>query len=231
MESTSKLTRIYETLRLHHGAQHWWPAQTPFEVMVGAILTQNTSWTNVEKAIDNLRELGALEPQRILQLETAELELAIRPSGYYRQKAGRLKLFCRAMMEDFGGQVEKMKDVKTPRLREWLLRLKGIGPETADSILLYALGRAAFVIDAYTIRLFSRVGHLPAGAAYEMAQELFTADLEPEAALFNEYHALIVMHAKTVCRKNDPRCGDCVLKSRCRHGLTVNAAAPYHHGP
>jgi endonuclease-3 related protein len=217
MELDQRLDQIYQLLISTYGDQHWWPADTPFEVMVGAILTQNTNWQNVEKAMAGLKAACELTPEGILGLEHPRLQEAIRSSGYFRQKAERLMLFCTYLAEQYAGRPEKMEDVGTEKLRQELLSQKGVGPETADSILLYALGRPVFVIDAYTLRIFSRLGLVPENSPYQSAQALFMKNLDPEAEIFNEYHALIVTHAKHVCRKRDPKCGECVLHDECRY--------------
>ena len=204
---------VFQALYQCWGPQHWWPGETPFEVMVGAILTQNTSWTNVERAIDNLKALGALEAGAILALPEAALAEALRPSGYFNVKAARLRAFCRWYLEQGGFGV--LRELDTPTLRERLRSVHGIGPETADDILLYAFERPVFVVDAYTRRLFSRLGLLPEGLDYESVRAAFEQALGPDTACFNEYHALIVQHGKTVCRPR-PRCGGCCLRPLCR---------------
>jgi endonuclease-3 related protein len=206
-----QLLEIYRTLLDFFGPQHWWPGETPFEVAVGAILTQNTSWTNVEKAIANLKAAGYLDATRLHELYTAELEKLIRPAGYFRIKAKRLKNFIDWLCNEYGGDLQNLEAISTTRLREELLSLSGIGPETADSILLYALNRPIFVVDTYTARVMVRHGLIsPEGLDYHQLQDLFMSNLEPDAALFNEFHALLVMTGKDYC-KPKPRCSPCPL--------------------
>jgi endonuclease-3 related protein len=212
METTRvRLLGIYRRLFDCFGPQHWWPGETPFEVAVGAILTQNTSWSNVARAIANLKAAGCLDAARLRGLDTAELEKLIRPAGYFRVKARRLRNFIDWLCDNYGGDLGNLEPVKTPRLREELLALSGIGPETADSILLYALNRPAFVVDTYTARVMVRHGLLaPEGLDYHQLQDLFLSNLEPDVALFNEFHALLVMTGKDYC-KPTPRCPPCPL--------------------
>ena len=204
-----QLLEIYRTLLDFFGPQHWWPGETPFEVTVGAILTQNTSWTNVEKAIGNLKAAGCLDAARLHEIDTAELEKLIRPAGYFRVKARRLKNFIDWLCDNYGGDLRNLKAVGTSRLREELLSISGIGPETADSILLYAFNRPVFVVDAYTARVMVRHGLIAQDDLdYHTLQDLFMSNLEPDAALFNEFHALLVMTGKDYCKPN-PRSSPC----------------------
>lgn len=206
---------VYRRLKAAYGAQAWWPAETEFEVMVGAVLTQNTAWTNVERAIGQLRGASCLTPGAIVALPSAELAQLIRPSGYFNVKAERLKNLCRWYVER--GEHAALEKLCTEDLRQELLALKGIGPETADDILLYAFHRPVFVIDAYTRRLFGRLGLIAGDEHYEELRRFFEEALSREAEpvpLFNEYHALIVEHAKGLCRKR-PECEACFLSSRC----------------
>ncbi|MGW8247770.1 MAG: endonuclease [Acidiferrobacterales bacterium] len=209
---------VYQVLREQHGEQEWWPGDSAFEIMIGAILTQNTAWTNVEKAIANLKQADALSLPGILDLPRDSLAELIRPSGYYNQKAKRLQGFC-AWLNDQGG-IETLQEQDTSELRKNLLAINGIGPETADDILLYALGRPVFVIDAYTRRLFSRLDLIAGLERYEDLRMQFEASLKGDANLYNEYHALIVIHGKDVCRKS-PLCDDCYLQSRCRGNVRI----------
>ncbi|GBE01125.1 endonuclease III [bacterium BMS3Bbin06] len=201
---------IYKRLHTAFGPQHWWPGDGPFEVMVGAILTQNTNWGNVEKAINNLKASGVLDPLSIYKMDNSTLSGLIRPAGYYNIKAERLKAFVGYFTKGYSGQVGKMEKRKTEVLRKELLDIKGIGPETADSILLYALKRPVFVIDAYTKRVLSRHGILVGKADYNEFQELFHLVLPEDVVLFNEYHALFVRLGKELCRPK-PRCDGCPL--------------------
>jgi len=212
-----KLTRrqlltVYNRLLKHYGDRQWWPAETPFEVMIGAVLTQNTAWTNVEKAIANLRSNCALDATVLAELPHARLAKWIKPSGYFNIKAKRLQNFCRWYIEQ--GEYHRLKKKTTKQLRAALLMVNGVGPETADDILLYAFGRPVFVIDAYTRRLFSRLGILDGEHTYDVLRVAIETALEHDAALFNQYHALIVEHAKNVCRTK-PLCGECVLRKGC----------------
>lgn len=204
------LTKIYRTLYRAYGPRHWWPGETPFEVMVGAILTQNTSWRNVEKAIQKLKGKGVLNPQGIHHLRKSQLAPLIKSSGYYRIKADRLKGFIDFLFGEYDGHIKKMGIEKMEKMREKLLGVKGIGPETADSILLYGLKKPIFVIDAYTRRILSRHGMITEKASYEEVQRLFMDHLPLDEKLFNEYHALLVHLGKHLCRKI-PRCDICPL--------------------
>jgi endonuclease-3 related protein len=203
---------VYARLLRRHGPQGWWPARTAFEVMVGAVLTQNTSWRNVERAIAALRGADALSPEAILALPPRRLAGHLRPSGYFNVKARRLQSLCAWVIEQ--GGVARLRRRTSARLRAALLGVHGIGPETADDILLYAFGRPVFVIDAYTRRLFGRLGLLDPKAPYEALRSAFEQALGPDTAVFNEYHALIVAQAKYVCAPR-PRCTDCPLAVRC----------------
>ncbi|QMU56675.1 MAG: endonuclease III domain-containing protein [Candidatus Mycalebacterium zealandia] len=200
-----------------YGAQNWWPAQTAFECVVGAILTQNTAWTNVEKAIAQLKSETEITPGKIDKMPAAKLARLIKPSGYFNQKARRLKIFARFVARDYGGNIGALLTEETGKLRKILLALEGIGPETTDSIILYAAEKPVFVIDAYTKRIASRHGFAPQSASYGEAQELFAVNLPRETELFNEYHALIVRTAKQFCHKKEPDCENCPLKNDLTH--------------
>jgi endonuclease III related protein len=205
------LVKIYRILYKTYGPRNWWPGETSFEVMVGAILTQNTSWRNVEKAIQKLKGKGILDPEGIHRLKKTELAPLIRSSGYYRIKADRLKSFIDFLFEEYDGDLKRMKRGRLVELREKLLAVKGIGPETADSILLYGLKKPIFVVDAYTKRVLSRHGVISEMASYEEVQKLFMDHLPHDGKLFNEYHALFVHLGKTACKKS-PKCDICPLK-------------------
>jgi len=207
-----KLYAIYQKLYSHFGPQHWWPAETPFEVMVGAILTQNTNWQNVEKAINNLKKHKLLGARKLYKLSSRRLASLIRPAGYYNVKAKRLKEFLRFLFQSYKGNLRKLSRKNTQALREELLAINGIGPETADSILLYALNKPAFVVDAYTKRIFSRHGFLKEDSGYAQVQNLFTQNLKKDVKLFNEYHALLVRLGKEFCLKRKPKCEICPLR-------------------
>lgn len=208
---SSFLLEIYHRLYAHFGPSHWWPGEGPLEIMVGAILTQNTAWTNVEKAIRRLKAEGALTAPALDQTDEAVLAEWIRPAGYYRVKAQRLKAFFRFFLEQYQGQVEVMRRRPLEILRKELLSVKGIGPETADSILLYALELPSFVVDAYTHRIFSRHRLIPEEIGYEELRAFFMDRLPEDPALYNEYHALLVRLGKTFCKKTRPHCSDCPL--------------------
>ena len=207
----AKLLAYYRALRKRYGPRRWWPAETPFEVMVGAILTQNTSWKNVEKAIAALKAHDLLDPRRLLELDLGTLELAIRPAGFFRLKAQRLREYLRWYVDRHGADDDRIRALGLDRAREELLSIRGIGPETADSILLYGFGLATFVVDRYTWRVLTRHGIVPEEADYAEMKELFEGHLERDAAMYNEYHALIVNVGKDFCRAT-ARCDECPLK-------------------
>jgi endonuclease-3 related protein len=206
-----KLRAYYRALRKRYGPRHWWPAETPFEVMVGAILTQNTSWKNVEKAISTLKAHDLLDPRRLLELDPGTLELAIRPAGFFRLKARRLREYLRWYVERHDADDDRIRALGLDRAREELLAIRGIGPETADSILLYGFGLPTFVVDRYTWRVLTRHGIVPEEATYADMKELFERHLKPDAAMYNEYHALLVSVGKDFCRAT-ARCDGCPLK-------------------
>jgi endonuclease-3 related protein len=216
MNTRGRVERVYQLLLREYGKQHWWPAETPFEVCVGAILTQATSWVNVEKAIYNLKSQGLLDPIKIKAARMDRLARLIKPSLYYNVKARKLKEFASFLTGEYGGQVENMKAASTENLRRELLGVWGLGPETVDSILLYALGKPSFVVDAYTRRVFSRLGLVEDGLSYMQVRGFFEAELPKDAALYNEYHALIVEHGKGTCRKK-PLCTGCCLRRTCKY--------------
>lgn len=206
------IRKVYQQLAKAYGPQNWWPAEDRFEVMVGAILTQNTNWTNVERALDGLRQADCVSPEDIRLCPDDQLALCIRPSGYFNVKAKRLKAFCSWFLAE--GGLEVLDTYETIQLRQKLLSVYGIGPETADDILLYAFDRPVFVVDAYTRRIFSRLGQVEADIGYEPLRAFFEQGLEENVSLFNEYHALIVRHGKEVCRPK-PLCTECVLRRNC----------------
>ncbi len=199
------------------GSCKWWPANSAFEVAVGAILTQNTSWSNVEKALTALREAGGLTEQGLAAMHRAELEACIRPSGFFRQKAARLYGFVAFLQRHVHGDICALGEYSLEQARSMLLNVKGIGPETADSILLYALDMPTFVVDTYTLRIFSRHGLVPEDISYEELRAFFMDVLPQDSALFNEYHALLVCVAKNWCRKANPRCSECPLSQFLLH--------------
>jgi endonuclease-3 related protein len=212
MRSDSILTAIYEALSAAFGHRDWWPAETPFEVIVGAILTQNTNWTNVEKAISRLREEGLLDAQALAACPPERLQEAIRPSGYFRQKAARLLRLAAWLVDRCGGDPAGLGPVPTAQLREELLSLRGVGPETADSILLYALGRPVFVVDTYTMRVAVRHGLVDPECGYHGLQALFQGALPEDVDLYGDFHAQLVEVGKRFCRPR-PRCGECPLQA------------------
>ncbi len=213
----TQLLTIFDRLLAQYGQRHWWPGETPFEVCVGAILTQNTNWGNVERAIANLKEAGRLSPPGIAQLPPDELAALIRPAGYFNVKAGRLQAFVAFILQAADGDLDRLFLRNWPALRDMLLAVRGIGPETADSILLYAGNQPSFVVDAYTRRIFNRLGLVDETIAYEPLRAFFMGHLPADAQLYNEYHALLVEHGKQACRTR-PRCTGCCLATLCPTG-------------
>ncbi|MDQ1333622.1 MAG: endonuclease related protein [Thermodesulfobacteriota bacterium] len=205
-----RLLEMFELLLAHFGPQKWWPADTPLEVMIGAILTQNTNWTNVEKAISNLKRRDLISLDRLVSLPTTELAEHIRPAGYYNIKAKRLKALLNFIADHYDGDLTRLFDQETQAIRESLLSINGVGQETADSIILYAANRPIFVVDAYTYRILSRHGMAPEEATYQDIQSFFIDHLPEDVSLYNEFHALIVLAGKTYCRKT-PLCPECPL--------------------
>jgi len=213
-----KLLKLFKALLDHYGPQHWWPGETDWEVMVGAILTQNTAWRNVEKAIGNLKARGLLTIKGLHSTPTPKLADLIRPSGYFNQKALRLKDFTAFIVEKHQGRLEHLFSQSTPKLREELLSQKGIGPETADAMMLYAGDHLTFVIDAYTLR-FAKRYPLSFEPVYETARAYFQQNLPKDLYIYQELHALLDEHAKSSC-KPKPKCDDCFLRLSCkRRGL------------
>lgn len=212
MSKNNQYQHIYDSLNLHYGPQHWWPADTSFEVMMGAILVQNTTWNNASAAISRLKQAGLMTPSAINKISTDELAGYIVSSGYYNIKAIRLQALCHWL--DQQADIDQLKKRPLKTLRKQLLGIHGVGPETADDILLYALDKAVFVIDAYTRRLFSRLGLLQRDDSYENLQKCFEQALDEDVEVFKQYHALIVVHAKETCRKQ-PRCESCCLTGLC----------------
>ena len=209
----NKLLDLYQQLQMEHGNLRWWPADTPFEVALGAILTQATAWRNVEKALDNLKAADAFTPEQIHAIPQDELEELLRPSGYFRMKTKKVCAFVAHIVERPFQEMFK-QDVQT--LRKELLSIYGVGPETADSIILYAAEKPSFVVDTYTYRLFSRLGWVEGNFHYERLRALFMDNLPHDVELFNEYHALIVRHGARVCKKT-PDCQSCCLQSVCQY--------------
>jgi len=213
-----RLLDIFQRLLEHFGPQQWWPADTPLEMVIGAILTQNTNWINVEKALANLRRANALSVAALDNLDEASLQGLIRSSGFFRQKAARLKQFVRHLRRVHQGDLDLMLAQEMARLRNELLSLKGIGPETADSIILYAGRQPTFVIDAYTVRLLQRLGLIDGDPGYESLRSAFMQALPNDDRLFNEFHALIVRTGKGYCTRQSPGCSGCPLRSICATG-------------
>jgi endonuclease-3 related protein len=205
------LSQIYQLLFDRFGPQHWWPGETQFEIIAGAILTQNTSWANVGRAIANLKVADLLNPQKLRNIAVSELAELIRPAGYFNIKAKRLKNFVDWLFDNYDGELTQLEAANTEKLRNELLQIKGIGRETADSILLYALNREIFVVDAYTARVAIRHGLIEPEADYEQLRELFQSNLPQDVQLFNEYHALLVRVGKEFC-KPKAKCAGCPLE-------------------
>ena len=211
------MRRAYRLMRAHFGHQHWWPGETAFEVCVGAILTQNTSWSNVERAIANLKAARVLEARKLFALEESKLATLLRPAGYFNVKARRLRSFLRVLVEEYDGDLGRLFAGETAVVRERLLAINGVGPETADSMLLYAGGHHRFVIDAYTKRIFQRHGWSSAEAGYEDLQRLCESALDQKPRserldYWQDYHAQLVNVGKDFCRTRQPRCAECPLK-------------------
>ncbi|MBI4286172.1 MAG: hypothetical protein HY670_09830 [Chloroflexi bacterium] len=210
------LLDIYQRLMARYGPQHWWPAESPFEVIVGAILTQSAAWTNVAKAINNLKAAGALSAKALRELPLVELARLIYSSGYYNAKALKLKAFADWLGAEHNDDLDRLFASDIAALRPQLLAIHGIGPETADSIILYAANKPVFVIDAYTRRIIDRLGIRPDGSSYAAYQDFFMQNLPQDTQLFNEYHALLVQLGKDACRRR-PLCEQCCLSEVCQH--------------
>lgn len=221
MKQKDALLKIYQRLFKEFGPQHWWPGQTKFEVMVGAILTQNTNWGNVEKAIKNLKQQRVLSPQALKDISPSQLASLIKPAGYFNVKTKRLKNFIEFFWREYNGDIHRMRKEPLSVLRPKLLSVNGIGPETADSILLYALDKPIFVIDAYTKRFLYRHNLAPQNADYHSLQKLFMSSLREDVTLFNEYHALIVHLGKHFCRTK-ALCEGCPLQPLPRLNISID---------
>ena len=219
MAGDAMVPRLLESLRVALGPQEWWPAESPFEVLVGAVLTQNAAWRNVEQAMGRLRAREWLTPEAILDAPVEQLSDCLRPSGYYNVKRQRLRAACEAWLA-LGGE-SGLRAMDTGAMRAALLEVKGLGPESVDDVLLYAFHRPVFVVDAYTRRIFSRIGLVSPRVDYDGLQAMFHNALSPDATRFNEFHALIVTIGKSYCRPRDPRCETCPLQPDCAHGLAV----------
>ena len=205
------LLKIYHSFYNYFGPLKWWPGSTPFEIMIGAILTQNTSWKNVEKAISNLQRNKLLQPSDLYMIDEKKLACLIKPSGYFNLKAKRLKNFLKYFLENYQGSSKKMFSGNSNKLRNDLLMINGIGQETADSILLYAGNKPFFVVDAYTKRIFSRHHLCAKNDSYSQVQDYFTKNLPRKVELYNEFHAQIVMLGKNICTKKNPKCSICPI--------------------
>jgi len=223
------LLNIYHQLMAGYGPQYWWPAQEPFEVIIGAILTQSTAWGNVEKAIANLKAAKALSPEQLRRLAVTEVAALIHPCGYYNAKALKLKSFAHWLGEHFNDDLNRLFANNIDYLRQQLLSVHGIGQETADSIILYAANKPIFVIDAYTRRIIDRIGLAPDSNSYAAYQALFMDNLPSDVGLFNEYHALLVRLAKGVCRKR-PLCQQCCLNNLCRFYIGIDTGSKVSSG-
>ena len=214
------LYELYQILFNYYGSCHWWPGETPFEVIIGAILTQNTAWKNVETAIKNLKDRNILTPERLEKVPLEELALLIRSSGYYNQKARKIKSLLEYYKLNYNYKLDNISKVSLDVLREELLSVFGIGEETADSILLYALNKPTFVIDAYTKRILNRMGFFSYNTvSYRVLKQFCEKSLPYDTALFNEFHALFVKFGKTICQKK-PHCFRCPVNDRCRYYIS-----------
>jgi endonuclease-3 related protein len=203
---------MYRRLEAAYGDQRWWPGETAFEIAVGAILTQNTAWSNVEKALANLRNENLLEPEKLYRLAASEIAPLIKSAGYYNVKAGRLRAFLEFLMSEYGGDLAALARDGVVTARAKLLAVRGVGPETADSILLYACGLPTFVVDAYTYRVLRRHGLADEEATYDELKETFEVNVEAEVALYKQFHALLVRVGRERCRRGEPLCAGCPLE-------------------
>ena len=219
--------RVYELLLEQHGPQGWWPSESPFETMVGAVLTQRTAWANAARAIDSLRQAGLLAPQRMRAEPVESLADHIRASGFFRTKARKLHALC-AYLERYGDDVARMRAAGAARLRSELLAVHGIGPETADAIMLYAVAIPTFVVDAYARRIFARLGEASAEESYARFQRWLIEGLPTDAELLGEYHALLVRHGREVCVAHQPRCDACNLRPRCANARLTQPRSAAH---
>lgn len=212
-----QITKLYDDLNAEYGDLHWWPAETPFEIIIGAILGQATAWRNAAKAIGNLKAANVLDPEEMSKLSQDELETLILPSGYYRAKAKKVRAFLTHLQAHHNNQLDSLFAGELPILREELLSIYGVGEETADTILLYAAQKPSFVVDTYTYRLLERIGLFSGKFHYGKLREIFMDNLPHDSHLFNQYHALIVRHGARICQKT-PQCDKCMLQSQCPTG-------------
>ena len=220
-----QLLAIYHRLLKAYGKQHWWPGESPLEIIVGAILTQAVTWANAERAVASLKEAGLMDLARLNEASPEEIAQQIRPCLYYNEKAKKLKAFVQFLEERHQGSLTTLFRLPVPDLRTALLSVQGIGEETADAVILYAAGKLSFVVDAYTRRIFSRLGLIEERAAYREIRALFMTHLPNDAELYNEYHALLVRHAKEHCRSRGPICDGCPLREMCRFLLSQETAS------
>jgi len=214
IDSQIDLIDFFESLLSYYGRQQWWPAENAFEVVIGAILTQNTVWTNVEKAIINLKTHRVLSPEKLEEIKEETLASLIKPTGFFNQKAKRIKTFLAFLNDKYNNSIERMAQVNFEVIRSELLAINGIGAETADSVLLYACNKPTFVVDAYTKRIFSRIGYIIESMSYEELKQWIETRIPKNVPLFNEFHALLVTHGKQYC-KTKPRCLECPVKTQC----------------
>ncbi len=212
MDRQTLIPAMYEAMLRELGPSGWWPAESPLEVAVGAVLTQNTNWRNVSRAIDNLREAGMLDGAKLMALAPEDLAELIRPAGYYRLKAGRLRNLLAFLDRECQFDFSRLKEQEMEELREGLLSVRGVGPETADSILLYALDMPSFVVDAYTKRILNRHNLVTEDVEYHEMRELFMDILDPDPQVYNEYHALLVRTGHAWCKKRQQQCDSCPLR-------------------
>ncbi|MGE5329917.1 MAG: endonuclease III domain-containing protein [Deltaproteobacteria bacterium] len=210
-----QLMNIFSLLLAHFGKRNWWPGDTSLEIVFGCILTQNVSWKNVEEAIIKLKEKNLINLEAIINVSDENLGLLLKSTRYYNQKAVNIKSFCSNMLDSFDGNLDNLFSMDIPKLREYLLSLKGIGKETADSIILYAANKPIFVVDAYTKRIFSRLGYFNKDSSYDEVQAFFMKNLLHDVYLFNEFHALIVCLGQSICKNTNPPCSSCILERFC----------------
>lgn len=214
--TSMELIDIFNMMLERFGKRFWWPGDSPLEIVIGCILTQNVTWKNVEEAIINLKKCNLIDTQAIISIPVEELGQLLKSTRYYMQKAINLKNFCIRLNEDFDGSLDNLFTMDTPKLRKYLLSLRGIGKETADSIILYAANKPIFVVDAYTKRIFSRLGYFNKDSTYDEVQDFFTENFSHDLYLYNEFHALIVCLGQNCCKNTKPLCSSCVLENKCK---------------
>ncbi len=216
------LLEMFDAMYKHFGPQNWWPGETPLEIVIGAVLTQNTNWQNVERAIKNLKKANALDIEKIAKSKPEKLANLIKPTGYFNIKAKRLQNLMKFLYENYDADLEKFFELPIEKLREELLSISGIGPETADDIILYAANKPSFVVDTYTYRILLRHSLIDQDADYNLIKELFEDNLEPDVKLFNEYHALLVATGKHYCKRTNPLCSKCPLNKFPKQSEYIN---------